>query len=405
MARLVPSKIRRYVTSRKAERRRFESFSLSVWDSLVPLVSKYDAADIDSWKASYEARCKEVEQHPLTISGLRPRVTRACAFFAAGPPILLTFVLLGQLGGVLTGEDYLVIVLFGFIGSVYLTDLAKHMSAPRIVAFLLVVLPVSLTLSYVVMIIFDTITNAPGDFFGLFADVLLNMAIGGGAAAIYTIVYRGLLKILPHLSRPSASHEKYAIVLALSILYRLRVETPDPLLLRDRRISIMAGLRLLASAVEHGISGHMPGVFELDQRVTSRFSGAAAWIRELEIWVALPQRTTLEDMRDSLHEILGPIVTGRLHYLPSVDPSPATSSTSIDWRRVVFNVIAGAVPAALLALASILGLVPEAWREAASAIAVLSVVIGVANAFRPGAQATLQDASGLATSLEGLRRP
>lgn len=235
----------------------------------------------------------------------------------------------------------------------------------------------------------------------LLRGVLLIFLLGLGVGTTYTILYYSMIRLRRRINGP-ATAEEVAFALTLSILYQIRSGKPQALLFRSTRLRLAYAFRNLSTALQES-QPRRDSVVELDPAIALRFTGAAQSIRELEDWVALPQASTVLSVRQRLHQVLASLATGQLHHLPYSAPREVVDRSRANWTRVLFNLTAGAVPALLLLAASYAGLIPQSWREAVIAVSVLSVVLGAANAFRPGVNSSLREAQELATGIGSVR--
>ncbi|MFC0115859.1 hypothetical protein [Kibdelosporangium aridum] len=108
------------------------------------------------------------------------------------------------------------------------------------------------------------------------------------------------------------------------------------------------------------------------QLVDRRFSQASAAVREYQAWVALEQPQTIKDLRASMLQLLGAVVTGFYHDLPQPTGEMRGSRT---WLHGVRQVVIGLVPMAALASLPLLGIpLPEPLRQWATGLALVWLI-------------------------------
>ena len=150
------------------------------------------------------------------------------------------------------------------------------------------------------------------------------------------------------------------------------------------RADLLDSLYHAADCVEFGLALDSITHSRMPDEAKNHFRDSSAYLRQMANWVAVPQVTTLEDLRTTLAAMFAAVFTGRLHYLPRAETAKFENPYTV---RVVLvslrNLAASAAPAGILLTADRFGMLPDGLRGWILTVSILGFVVGLVVALSP----------------------
>ena len=180
----------------------------------------------------------------------------------------------------------------------------------------------------------------------------------------------------------SDNDDNRAIVMSVYLLTELR--SPSPL---SRPASLRQYIRFLSDYLEAGLGArsiYQSGI------VVKRYTDAATSIKELDVWLSLPQADTAFDMAQRVADLASALLSGFYHELPQA-PTPealltpsSTAGLRAHWTTILRRGIGAVVPVEIyLGWRSIGPGLPAAVDQWLGSIAVLWLILNVVKILDP----------------------
>jgi hypothetical protein len=221
----------------------------------------------------------------------------------------------------------------------------------------------------------------------------LVFAASSAIGAVSSSLALGVVRLATDLRRHRHYPEESAIIFATEIFVLLDNQTPG--MPTETKRNTISQLKKIEPCLR-GISRKLTLPANSSRLVIDdRFKQASAAVAEYQTWVALEQAHTIKDLRDSMLQLIGAVLTGFYHDLPQPDGPTAKDfgvSRARAWLRGVRQLMTGLLPILVIVALPWFGVaLPDPVRQWVTSLALVWFAGNAIALFNPAQHITMRD--------------